>query len=126
MHQSLGAAVGAHKPLQSYKINFQEAKTTREERTHPGAVDLRREGPLQTQILTGARTASRSRSLDSHAQGQRGADLNSNRQSWRAKGEQHPEMVQMCTARVNSGPAPSFLSSLKKKKKKLKIKSPLL
>lgn len=42
MHQSLGAAVGAHKPLRSYKINFQEAKTTREERTHSGAVDLRR------------------------------------------------------------------------------------
>ena len=89
MHQSLGAAVGAHKPLRSYKINFQEAKTTREERTHSGAVDLRRENPLQTQILTGARTASRSRSLHSQAQGQRGADLNSDRRSWLAKGEHH-------------------------------------
>lgn len=88
MHQSLGAAVGAHKPLQSYKINFQEAKTTREERTHPRVVDLRREDPLQTQILTGARTASRSLSLDSQAQSQRRVDLNCNRWSQLAKGDQ--------------------------------------
>ena len=37
-----GAAGGTHMPLQSDKINFQEAKTTREDRTRPRAVDLRR------------------------------------------------------------------------------------
>lgn len=37
-----GAAGGTHTPLQSDKINFQEAKTTREDRTRPRAVDLRR------------------------------------------------------------------------------------
>lgn len=68
-----GAAGGTHRPLQSDKINFQEAKTTREDRTRPRGGRSQKSGdPLQTQIFTGARAASRSASLDSQAQSRRG------------------------------------------------------